>query len=230
MNTWFRLLVIFLSNLLVLCMSSCGQPRITESFGQNINQSNTDTSLHNSSQRNRCLADFDNFTYNWFPRDYASLVNKRRITLVGGKTETHETKGGLLYEAVLENVSCVDLNEDGRKEAVVTVKVSFSNRANPTRIFIYGLKNGDLEELWHYDTRTNERDLRKLDLTDKTMVLEEYDNKYENPPNCCPKRFFVSFFSWENGSFRLIDSKIMPYENKYRDFLGFQSLPPRSEK
>jgi len=170
-----------------------------------------------------CLADFDNFTFDWFPNDYFSRVKDKNVTLINGKMDTNDTiDGQLMYEGSLENVICADLTGDGKDEAIVTIRVSFSNRAQPMRIMIYGEKNRKIKLLWHYETGTKEKDLRSLTISNsKELILEEYDNYYKEPAVCCPKRFFTSYFLYKNSDFKLIKVVENKYEKSYREFLGY---------
>src|SRR5690606_28349623 len=95
-----------------------------------VNKSSVTTTTDQPEERavirtmlNHCLADFKNFTYDWFPVSYSGFVNERKITLVNGASDTKTTsKENLLYEASLANVSCLDLTSDNIAEAIVTVE------------------------------------------------------------------------------------------------------------
>lgn len=172
----------------------------------------------------QCISDFKNFTYEWFPSDYSTFVKQKDITLVNGSSPVTETsKKNLMFEANLMNVSCIDITADGEKEAIVTVSVSFSNKARPTRIFVFGSGKEKPKLLWKYDTNAKDRSLRGFYKEGEILVIEEYDDKYGNPTPaaCCPQRFFRNYFSWKENNFKKVKVEIIPYEKDYREYIGY---------
>lgn len=169
--------------------------------------------------------DFKNFTYNWFP-NYHSSINKRKIVLRNGKNESVEIPKSEIpsdsYQESLANVSYADLTGDGKDEAIITVEVDFY-KWSPMCIFVFTEENKNPKEIWRYETGTIKRGFRGLKIENNNLVIEEYDEVHDNPPRCCPKRYFRTTFSWQGNTFKKINEELLEYNLDFREFIGYPS-------
>lgn len=171
--------------------------------------------------------DFANFTYDWFPK-YDSIVIKKNIVLHNGENpEKYVTGPGIrpngdYYTEQLLNVSYKDLTGDGKEEAVVTVGVTFF-RWTPVCMFIFGEENKHAVFLWKYAVDARQYELRGIKTDGRNLIIEAYDNNFDDAATCCPKRYIRRTFTWNGRSFQEKNTETVPYGKDSREFTGLPS-------
>lgn len=186
----------------------------------------TEKSAGDEPNRDVRKIDFNNFTYDWFPKN--DDVFKKKIVLRDGQNETVHLEGrrygplGEDYTELLVNVSYADLTGDGREEAIVTIGVSFY-RWLPQCTFVFSEKNGKAVPLWKYETSVynSGRQFRGLRVEGRELVFEEYEEG--SAPACCAENYQRRKFAWNGRAFVATGLETFPYYNKTKDFKGYPS-------
>jgi hypothetical protein len=173
------------------------------------------------------LIDFNNFTYNWFPKN--ETVFKKRIVLRDGANKKVHLEGkrhgplGEDYQEQLVNVSYADLTGDGKEEAVVTVGVSFY-RWLPMCIYVFSEKNKKAVQIWKYETSTYDNtdlEFRGLRIEDGDLVIEEF--KIGTAAACCAESVVRKTLAWNGKTFEPKSLQTFPWNKAVKDFKGFPS-------
>lgn len=168
--------------------------------------------------------DFNNFTYNWFPKN--DNIFKKRIVLRNGENKEVHLEGkkygplGEDYQEQMMNISYADLTGDGKEEAIVTVGVSLY-RWTPMCIYIFSERNKKAVQLFKYEVSKwgTDLDFRGLSINNGRLVIDEFDTAGE--PNCCAKRYFRKTIGWNGKTFEEKNLEIFPNEIQSKQVTGF---------
>lgn len=155
--------------------------------------------------------DFANFTYP-FPRGWQD-VDSREFTLENGKRPVSEDKIGMSYLTT----KFFDATGDGEDEAFVILKIDTAGSAIPQIVYVFTMKEGRPELIWHF--RTGDRSdggLKDFRLENGEVVVELYgQDRYilgegetlkitgDEEQICCPTYFTRSRYKWNGSNFRL---------------------------
>lgn len=155
--------------------------------------------------------DFTNFTYP-FPRGWHD-IDSREFTLVGGKRPVSADKIGISYLTT----KFFDATGDGEDEAFVILKIDTAGSAIPQIVYVFTMKEGEPQLIWHF--RTGDRadgGLKDFRPDGGEVVIELYgQDRYilgegetykitgDEEQICCPTFFTRSRYKWNGSNFRL---------------------------
>jgi hypothetical protein len=170
--------------------------------------------------------DFDNFTYQWYPRWKYMLSERKEFTLRNRKTEIDVPSGSNEPSAFeLVNIQYGDVTGDGAEDAVITIKMDVMGNSMPFVVFVYTLTDGETKMLWAHETGDRaDEGLRNVYITgDHLLAVEQYNaDKFAIGSGgvvtaglCCPKTFTRTFYKWDKGQFRKFREETHP--NNYKD-------------
>lgn len=162
--------------------------------------------------------DFKNFTYP-FPRGWQD-IDAREFTLENGKRPTTAEKIGLSYITT----KFFDATGDGEDEAFVILKIETAGSAIPQIVYVFTMKDGEPELIWHFRTGDrNDGGLKDLRPDGGEVVIELYgQDRYilgevetlritgDEAQICCPTHFTRSHYKW-NGSNFVMQGKRLTY-------------------
>lgn len=230
---------------LALLTANCG----ASSAGTGSSNSNLGSSTAQSSQdrqeASRDLAeqagqkasairdvDFRNFTFPWYPSDYAPPHGRRETILRNAAMKVDGDKNTDRVWIRLANVSYADLTGDGREEAIVTLVANFDPNGSVACTFIFMIEKDKPKLLWSKETgdRAN-GGLRSIRVIDGSIVMEQYEIEFDwskgsyeaGASLCCPKRFVRSTYRWNGRVFEKVASETLINEYPTAEFLGYSS-------
>lgn len=170
--------------------------------------------------------DFKNFNYPWYPSYLKPPQGKRQISLRGGKFEIERDEQQGIDNLVLElqDVSYVDLANDGKEEAIVTVGgISIFNKFVDS-IFIYAFERNVPLLLWNHETGDRaDGGLRRISVQNGMLSVEQYVRSEGDGGLCCPTKFVRTDYTWNGNRFEKIKSETLPNDHKNAEFLGYPS-------
>ena len=181
--------------------------------------------------------DFTNFTYP-FPRGWQD-IDSREFTLVGGKRPVSTDKIGMSYLTT----KFFDATGDGEDEAFVIVKIDTAGSAIPQIVYVFTMKDGEPQLIWHF--RTGDRSdggLKDIRPENGEVIIELYgQDRYilgegetykitgDEEQICCPTYFTRSRYKWNGSNFRL-EGKRLTYSVADKDAPPIENMIEILEK
>ncbi|HUV46528.1 MAG TPA: hypothetical protein VMW29_00185 [Candidatus Bathyarchaeia archaeon] len=100
-------------------------------------------------------------------------------------------------DKALNKFSLLDLTNDGYPDVLVESKIEGSG--GYLTAYIYGLRNGKLEQLWMVESITKGK--VGIDGDKVWLIMPNYGPK---DPNCCPFEWVKSWWQWQQDDFKMI--------------------------
>jgi len=100
-------------------------------------------------------------------------------------------------EKALKKFSLLDLTGDGYPDVFVEGKIEGSG--GYLSAYIYGLKNGQLEQLWSVESIMKGK--VGIDGDKVWLIMAHY---LGSEPGCCPSEWIKSWWQWQDDSFKMI--------------------------
>lgn len=179
--------------------------------------------------------DFRNFTYplprGWQDSDSkeAELRDGKRPILIPEEKHSKDKRIGLSYLTT----KFLDIDSDGKDEAVVILQVETGGAAMPHLVYIFKEKDGEPDLIWYF--RTGDRadgGLKNIYMENGLLAIELYgQDRYiigevetakitgDEEQICCPEYYTKSLYKWDGRFFRL-KGKRLTYSLKN------ENLPP----
>lgn len=155
--------------------------------------------------------DFKNFSYP-LPRGWQDS-DAREVELADGRRPMSKERIGVSYLTVKFG----DVTGDGEDEAFVILKLETAGAAIPQVVYVYTLKNGEPELIWHF--RTGDRadgGLKRIYARDGDLFVELFgQDRYilgevetmqidgDEAQLCCPLHFTRTHYKWNGSNFIL---------------------------
>lgn len=181
--------------------------------------------------------DFANFTYP-FPRGWQD-IDSREFTLENGKRPMSQDKIGMSYLTT----KFFDATGDGEDEAFVILKIDTAGSAIPQIVYVFTMKDGEPELIWHF--RTGDRSdggLKDVRPDGSDVVVELYgQDRYilgegetlkitgDEEQICCPTYFTRSRYKWNGSNFRL-EGKRLTYSTSDKNAQPIENMIEILEK
>lgn len=145
----------------------------------------------------KCFFDFLNFT---FPRYKA----QESFKLVDGKKEPTRFENGMVknqgYNLISQTFS--DLNNDGIKEAIVTISMTTGGSSSPFISYVFKVsKTPELVDFFHFGDRAD-GGLRDIYFDNGYLAIEVYEPE-KSRGDCCPLTYRKTKYSIEKN--RLVE-------------------------
>lgn len=198
--------------------------QIDSSFPTNGNINSESTSQKNDSIEK---IEFENFTYPlkvWRTVSEDIVPKSKNISLKDGKLELMDRYAQGNPEPVvfsISNISFLDITNDSKKDAVVTLVANPSPRGSFTCTYIYSLKQNKPSLIGSFETGTGAfGGLRRLYFENESLILEEYVGT-ETTAYCCPEEFLRTYYKWNGKKLLKTKSETLPNESKNVEFLGY---------
>lgn len=155
--------------------------------------------------------DFKNFTYP-LPRGWQDSDGSK-VELTNGVRRMSEDRIGISHVTTKYG----DATGDGKDEAFVILKIETAGSAIPQVVYVFSLRNGEPDLVWHF--RTGDRadgGLKKVYTEDSGIVVELYgQDRYilgevetmqitgDEAQICCPTHFTRTKYKWNGANFRM---------------------------
>jgi hypothetical protein len=167
--------------------------------------------------------DFKNFTFPWYPSYLKSPYGARSIQLSDGEFEVKQDQArGIEWLSVsLANVSYINLANDERKFAVVSLAGTVTNNSFVGCIFVYALEKNELTLMLRHETGDRAAGgLRRVAVEGLALVIEQYKQS-EGSGLCCPQEFIRRYYQVAGSQLREFRSETIPANNSNAEFLGY---------